>query len=327
MSSVRFWVVDVFTNTPYKGNPLAIVDNTAGVLSEDHMRLITRQFNLSETTFFSKPTKPSAVAKLRSFLPDGREVFGAGHNILGAWWFLADSGLVDLSDEAIGKISPEKTVTYQLYQELGGHISPLTICKTGSNTFVQLRQAAPQAHSMHPDHIGLAASIGLETEHIGLTTYGVHRNSVALLPQVMSTATTYHLLVPVSSIDALSQVSVQRDKLLSQLSKVDRRAYGLFLFTRIGRHKFQARFFSPGMPSEDPATGSAAGPLAAYLYNQGLLDLTCDGVEIEVHQGQFVGRDCVIHVLLERDQNDMLRVDLLGKGVNISQGSMVLPSD
>jgi PhzF family phenazine biosynthesis protein len=74
MATAPFAVVDVFSSTAFKGNPLAIVDNTRDVLSTAQLQLLARQFNLSETTFYSPPTVPNATYQLRSFLPDGKEV-------------------------------------------------------------------------------------------------------------------------------------------------------------------------------------------------------------------------------------------------------------
>src|SRR5687768_1175737 len=95
MASIRFSIVDVFSTTAFKGNPLAVVDNMSSSLTDTQMKLIARQFNLSETTFVSPPSKAKAKFQLRSFLPNGEEVFGQGHNSLGAWWWLAHHGFLN----------------------------------------------------------------------------------------------------------------------------------------------------------------------------------------------------------------------------------------
>lgn len=149
----------------------------------------------------------------------------------------------------------------------------------------------------------------------------------------MSTSTTHHLLVPVSSVEALNKVEVQRDRLLQQIKLADAKAYGLYLFTPVvsdnnGTLTFQARFFSPGMSGEDPATGSAAGPLSAYLYKHGVLKLE-DGVgRIVVQQGLRVGRECVIRVELSATRDgseDVVEVDVIGGGVNVAEGRISIP--
>lgn len=82
------------------------------------------------------------------------------------------------------------------------------------------------------------------------------------------------------------------------------------------------------MSKEDPATGSAAGPLAAYLFRHGLVG---EGVgRVLVHQGLMVGRQCVIEVVLSRRQGesgeDEVDVDIMGKGVTIADGNIMVPS-
>ena len=87
-SSARFYLIDVFAQRPLTGNPLALVPD-ADDLAEAQMRAIAREFNQSETTFVLEPGMPGATWRLRSFTPIGAEVYGAGHNALGAWLRLA----------------------------------------------------------------------------------------------------------------------------------------------------------------------------------------------------------------------------------------------
>lgn len=316
---VPFAIVDVFSNMPYKGNPLAVVDNTTANLSTEQMKLITRQFNLSETTFFSRPLDSTADFALRSFLPDGREVSGAGHNILGVWWYLANVGLLNLEKQQ------NEAQTLEFKQLLGGEVSTVKVVQDQASLFISLRQSPPGIGDKHPDPTTLTAAIGLGLDDIGLP------EAPDMQPQVVSTSTARHLHVPVRSIDALNRLVVQRDNLLQQLQLVDKNAIGLFLFTSIpgDKNKYQARFFSPGMSGEDPATGSAAGPLSAFLYNNGLLDVQ-DGIgRIEILQGLNVGRECKISVALnvsEDGDEERLDVDIEGTGVEVAKGKMIVPS-
>jgi PhzF family phenazine biosynthesis protein len=101
--TIPFHFVDVFAVEPLTGNSLAVVDGGAE-LSLELMQNIAREFNQSETTFVLPPTRADADWKLRSFTPKGVEVFGAGgHNTLGAWWWLAAAGRLDLGDARIGQ--------------------------------------------------------------------------------------------------------------------------------------------------------------------------------------------------------------------------------
>ncbi|PVH69277.1 phenazine biosynthesis protein [Cadophora sp. DSE1049] len=332
MSSVPFAIVDVFSTTAFKGNPLAVVDNRTTNLSTKQMQLIARQFNLSETTFFSHSSLEKATFKLRSFLPDGREVFGAGHNILGVWWFLAAGGLLDLSNLA-RKDNKRNTEEFEVWQELGREVLPVKISRrVGSKGekdefSISIRQAPPKAGNVHPDPTALAKSIGLDASDIGFP--GCPGKGQ---PQVFSTSTTRHLQVPISSISALNRAVVARDKLLQQLASVDEHAYGLYLFSPEPgvTNSYQARFFSPGMAGEDPATGSAAGPLSAYLHGQGQLELVNGEGSITVRQGFKVGRECLINVTLTQNEqggDNAFDVDFSGSGVKVASGEILIPEE
>jgi PhzF family phenazine biosynthesis protein len=204
-----------------------------------------------------------------------------------------------------------------------------------------MTQVQPGFGRVHPDPASLAASIGFALPDIGFQVDGLRNQPTEpLQPQVMSTFTTRHLLVPLSSIEALNRVSVQRDRLLEQLAAVDEMAYGLYLFTPVPASRedkptneapvpmYQARFFSPGMSTEDPATGSAAGPLSAYLWRRGLVRLVGGKGRIRVQQGLRLGRECVIEVELSVSGSpgcELLDVDLIGTGVQIATGQISVP--
>ncbi|WP_292713927.1 PhzF family phenazine biosynthesis protein [Mesorhizobium sp.] len=96
--TIPFHFVDVFAVEPLTGNSLAVVDGGAE-LALELMQNIAREFNQSETTFVLPATRANADWRLRSFTPKGVEVTGAGgHNTLGAWWWLAAAGRLDLGD-------------------------------------------------------------------------------------------------------------------------------------------------------------------------------------------------------------------------------------
>src|SRR6185436_16629265 len=88
----RFYTLDVFTNTRFEGNPLAVITDGDG-LSDEAMLAIAREMNLSETVFVQKPTEDSALARLRIFTTR-QELKLAGHPVIGTWFLLAELGVV-----------------------------------------------------------------------------------------------------------------------------------------------------------------------------------------------------------------------------------------
>jgi trans-2,3-dihydro-3-hydroxyanthranilate isomerase len=128
-----FFFIDVFAEVPLTGNPLALVAEADG-LDEAVMRSVAREFNQSETTFLLPPTRDGATWRLRSFTPSGAEVFGAGHNALGAWWWLATAGKLALADGA-GRFA----------QEIGERVLPVEIVgANGRARAIWMEQAPPQ---------------------------------------------------------------------------------------------------------------------------------------------------------------------------------------
>lgn len=347
MPSANFSIVDVFSTTAYKGNPLAVVDDLNASLTDTQMKLIARQFNLSETTFVNPPTIKNASHRLRSFLPDGKEVFGAGHNSLGALWWLAKQGHLD-------SIKPDEHNRLRFNQQMGQDASPVVVTGVAATASsrendsrndklsVVLRQAPPRFHGVHTNPAALGELLGVKPSEIGFEWDGKKFST----PQVVSTATTKHLLVPISNEAVLDSITpTSKERLLKEIQSADPLAYGLYLFTPSavrdqdnGLPIFKARFFSPGMSGEDPATGSAAGPMAAYLYKYELFELaqgteTGSEQKITVLQGVTAGRACYLTITVgrlddEKDQagdRETVSTSLSGDGVEVSKGTLVVP--
>jgi trans-2,3-dihydro-3-hydroxyanthranilate isomerase len=324
MVTLRFYIIDVFSSTAYQGNPLAVVDSTCSLLTDTQMKLIARQFNLSETTFVYPPTDPKATWRLRSFLPNGVEVFGAGHNSLGAWWWIAHSGL--LGDRSHGVQSKQV-----YYQQLGGDILPVEVSRSNTEDLViSLRQGKPQFLNNHTDSGSLAKSIGISTSDIGLHYSGAELNQ----PMVVTTSPARHLLAPVCSLEALRNVNfADKEAISKELISTESHNSGIYVFSSVGQDgrseipRFEARFFSPGMSMEDPATGSAAGPLAAYLWANRVFESPENGMsQIEVIQGVQTGRKCLMKLSIESDREGSISIMISGTGVLVADGNIVIPS-
>jgi trans-2,3-dihydro-3-hydroxyanthranilate isomerase len=277
--SIRFHFVDVFATEPLTGNPLVVVQDADG-LPDALMRRMAFEFNQSETTFVLSPTQRQADWRLRSFTPRGIEVFGAGgHNTLGAWWWLAASGAVSLRRDVS-----------TFHQEIGDRVLPVTIVREGDRlTRVAMQQDRPRSGHQWSDALALASALGISAEDF-------HTQSAP--GRVMSTGVA-HLLVSVRNRDIVDRIRPDMQKLTLILERVA--AEGCYIFSldpRRAEASAYTRFFNPTIGSaEDPATGTAAGPLAAHLVQQRLAP---EGV-ISIEQGTATGRTSVIHVDVRGD--------------------------
>lgn len=260
-------IVDVFADRPLTGNPLAVVTD-ADDLSENQMAAIAVEFNLSETTFVSRPTMNDANFRLRSFTPGGDEVSGAGHNALGAWWWLA----------TMGAATPPRA-----NQELGGRVLPILIDVTGGRLSISLDQGPVEIVEAQLDQRELGEVLGSR----------VPVKLDAALPPVTGSVGSVHLLIALESMSEVDAVAPDGSKLAKALSVAGvQGCYVYSLATEDRPYDAYCRFFNPTVGiAEDPATGSAAGPLAAHLNRLGLV-----GREARLLQGQSLGRPSVLEL-------------------------------
>ncbi|KAB8075843.1 hypothetical protein BDV29DRAFT_200607 [Aspergillus leporis] len=325
MATLPYHIIDVFSSIAYKGNPLAVVDNTSESLNTTQMRLIARQFNLSETTFVCPSTDSSATWRLRSFLPNGEEVFGAGHNSLGAWWWIARSGL--LGDSPTGADSTGQVY----YQQLGDAVLPVEVSRSNTGeTVISMRQGQPQFLGKHNNKDTLVESLGISVADIGLQNSRMELTEA----QVITTSPARHLLVPVRNKEVLDRVAFNTERIVEELARTNSHNSGVYVFTSLNQDstskipRYEARFFSPGMSMEDPATGSAAGPLAVYLWvNGGLGSGGDEPKEIEVVQGLKTGRECLMRLTIEPSQeSSSVTIVISGTGAPVADGSIRIPA-
>ncbi|KAJ5375281.1 Phenazine biosynthesis PhzF protein [Penicillium concentricum] len=324
MSQLCYYIIDVFSSIAYQGNPLAVVDTTSTTLTSTQMKLLARQFNLSETTFICPPTNTKATWRLRSFLPNGVEVFGAGHNSLGAWWWIAGSRL-------LGDIAQDTESGRTYFQQLGNEILPVEVSRSNlGDLVVSMRQGQPQFLNQHTNHQSLATSLGIDACDIGLR----YSDFILDRAMVVTTSPARHLLVPVRSLNVLKSVSfANKEGISKELDSTESHNSGMYVFASAENEsgpktpRFEARFFSPGMSMEDPATGSAAGPLAAYLWANNILTSIEGRVsEIEVVQGVQTGRRCLMNLSIAPNKEDSASITISGTGVLVANGNIMVPS-
>ena len=296
MNSYTFVLVDVFTERPLAGNQLAVILNAEG-LDDGQLQAIAREFNYSETTFILPPRQAKADRRMRSFTPKA-EVFGSGHHTLGAWWALAARGGLVLRD-------PET----KFWQEIGKSVLPVVIASEGCAPLrVAMTQDKPRFGDKLTDLAGLAHALGLDVSDFDLER---------LKPQAVSTG-AMHLLTPVRSLSVLERVRVNAERLVAVARPLG--CEGCYLFsleTREPNSAAHARAFFPGIGiSEDPATGSAAGPLGALLASCGLLP---EGTWRVIEQGDEIGRPSRIEVRVSGGQ-----VEVAGRSVIVAEGKLFL---
>ena len=294
--SWQFYLVDVFAPEPLTGNPLSLVVD-ADDLTEPQMKAIAREFNQSETTFLVRPTTPSADWRLRSFTPVGAEVLGAGHNALGAWLWLAHAG----------KLSLEGASTL-FAQEIGSDVLPVEVIQEpGQPIAVSMDQSAPSYGGTVTDRAELAAALGLTEDDLVRE----------LEAQVVDTGAG-HLMVPVRSRDTVDRAAPDSVRLASVLREVGGEGCYVYSLDPIDpAHGSIAytRFFNPTVGiTEDPATGTAAGPLVASLVAGGHAE---DDGTYAVEQGHALGRPSRISVSVSGE-----RVRVSGSGIVVAEGTL-----
>jgi trans-2,3-dihydro-3-hydroxyanthranilate isomerase len=295
---VPFCFVDVFATRPLTGNPLSLVTE-AGSLAEPQMHAIAREFNQSETTFLLRPSLPGATWRLRSFTPIGAEVFGAGHNALGAWLWLA----------AAGRLGSGNAAAPALAQEIGGEVLAVEVTGAeGAPATVWMDQSPPQFGAPVGDRAVLAAGLGLTESDL-----------VPGEPALVVSTGAGHLLVPVRDRGTVDRAEPDAPRLAAALRGAG--AEGCYLYSRdpvdaAGAVAY-ARFFNPIMGiSEDPATGTAAGPLVARLVASGQV---ADDSTAVVEQGHALGRPSRIQVTVSGP-----RVRVGGSGLAVAEGTLMI---
>jgi trans-2,3-dihydro-3-hydroxyanthranilate isomerase len=295
MSSLPFYWVDVFAVQPLTGNPLAVVEGGED-LPFELLQRIAREFNQSETTFVMRPTRQGADWRLRSLTAAGVEVFGAGHNALGAWWWLADAGKLPLSQAVSG-----------FHQEIGDRVLPVTVvAENGVPSRIVMDQEAPRMLRKLDSIAGLARALGLAPQELALERAPC---------QVVFTGAA-HLMVPIRAREAVDRIRPDAPALFEELRQAG--AEGCYVFSLDPRQPgatAYARFFNPTVGIwEDPATGTAAGPLAAHLVAHGLAHV---GQRQVIEQGTAMGRTSLIQAEVFAD-----KVQIAGRGVVVASGRL-----
>jgi trans-2,3-dihydro-3-hydroxyanthranilate isomerase len=289
--SYPYYLLDVFTEQMFGGNPLAVFPQARG-LSSEQMQKIAAEFNLSETVFIFPSTNPQACRRLRIFTPKAELPF-AGHPTLGSAYLLGAIGEIPL---------PESENRFYLEEEVG--LIPITLhAAQGKPIFSELRVSqTPEFREEIPPRERLAAMLSLEPEELILPNYG---------PAAVSCGLPF-LLIPVRNPTSLARAKLQPQLWESLLASSW--ASCVYLFTPLsGEIDWRVRMFAPSLGiAEDPATGSGAAAFGAYLGKNSPANY-CSWV---LEQGIEMGRPSSLRVSLDREG---IRVGgaaiLVGEGV------------
>lgn len=281
MAGYRYAVADVFTSTPLAGNQLAVFTN-AQEIPEERLQPLAKEMAFSETVFVYPPEQDGHV-RIRIFTPAAELPF-AGHPILGTAFVLA-------APLQLGVIA----------LETGGGIVPVELERdeSGRIVFGRMTQPVPTVEPFaRADE--LLAALGVERSELPVEVYdnGVRHVYVALAGEAAVAA-----LAP--DLAALARLSV----------------LGANCFAGSGT-RWKTRMFAPADGvAEDPATGSAAGPLACHLARHGLVAW---GEQIEIAQGAEIGRPSTLFATAHGGGGLIDRVEVGGSAVVVARGEFRL---
>ncbi len=298
-----FFILDVFTETPFEGNPLAVVMQSAG-LSDAAMQAIAREFNLSETVFVLPAVNPAHTASIRIFTPETELPF-AGHPTVGTAVLLASERIWKngvLCDAIVVLEAKGGVLRVGVRKEPGG-------AAYAEFDAPKLPEAAGQPS--HDDR--LAAALGLAPSEIGFENHAPTRFNAGLP----------FTFVPVANLEAIRRIKVSRTHW--------REAFGLdghaaaYVYCRETvkqKNAFHARMFFPGIGAmEDPATGSAAVAFSGVIHT---FDAPPDGVYRGViEQGFEMGRPSEIALEFEVASRRIRLVRIGGHAVIVMRGELL----
>jgi trans-2,3-dihydro-3-hydroxyanthranilate isomerase len=281
--SFRYVVVDVFTDEPLKGNALAVFTDARDI-PDEQLQPLAREMNFSETVFVY-PAEGDGHARLRIFTPTVELRF-AGHPILGTAFVLA-------APLQLG----------ELRLEAGAGTIPVKVERdeTGRIVFGRMEQPLPSVEP-YEDEAELLEALGVERSALPIEVYD---NGIQ------------HVYVTLGSEEEVAALAPDLSR-LAELSDV----LGFNTIAGSGS-KWKTRMFAPagGVP-EDPATGSAAGPLALHLARHGRIAF---GDEIEISQGAEINRPSTLYARVDGSADKVERVEVSGSAVTVSRGEFRLP--
>ncbi len=301
--TVPFVTVDVFTETRFSGNPLAVITD-ARDLSDAEMQRIAAEFGYSETTFVLPPRNPENTAEIRIFTPV-TEVPFAGHPNVGTAHVLATAGSV--FGRSVGD--------HLRFEEKAG-IVEITVSRDAEGKVSGTTIRAPG-----PLSIGASISPSVIAPCIGLAEADIETSRHQ---PVFASVGLKFILVEVSNLDALGKAASRLDPLTALRSAhADEDCdCATFLYTWVGPDHVRARMFAPfDNVTEDPATGSASAALGAFLTTLGTAPADR---QMLVEQGVEMGRRSLIRLRITTRDGQFETAEIGGSSVTVMRGELGL---
>ena len=304
MRELSYYLIDAFTAERYSGNPAAVVLDADG-LTDDHMRAIAREFNLSETAFVTRSSTPDAPIALRWFTPT-TEVEMCGHATLAAVHALVESGkYINLPDDK-GTMLPIQTAKAILTVRCEKQDK-----QEGESFLVWLDLPTPRLTKKQcaPKLWGHMLDVPPDQFDMDMPAMQTQDDDV---------------LVFVTSVQVLLAANPD-PKELAKFSR-QQRVRGWCLAstqTLTPSIDVQSRFFAPAVGiDEDPVTGSVHGPLAAYLVSSGVVPTLRDMSALTCTQSHSSGRAGLIRVVVVREEGAGYRVRIGGQCATVMKGKL-----
>jgi trans-2,3-dihydro-3-hydroxyanthranilate isomerase len=267
--NARFYhVVDVFTERVLEGNALAVFPQGTE-FADDVMQKIARELNLSETVFVLPSTRPDCAARLRIFTPFYELMF-AGHPTVGTSFVLLAEGIV-----------PPGTERFLLEEGVG----PVPVrVESGARPLIWLT-TPPIEYGPLFDRDAAAEALGLAVNEL-----------LDIPPQLVSAGNPF-IFVALRNREAVDRAALDKTG-MRKFNTQHLAASGVFVFAPTTEGAYSRMFAPDHGIIEDPATGSATGPLAAYMLRHNLVS-GADGHRFISEQGTKMGRRSILHVRLE----------------------------
>jgi trans-2,3-dihydro-3-hydroxyanthranilate isomerase len=296
--------LDVFTNTRFEGNQLAVFRDARG-LDEAAMQRLAREMNFSESTFILPAERPDTDVRMRIFTP-GVELPMAGHPTIGSTFALAHLGAIARGRDhfvyGLG-VGPTRV-------ELAWEHDALS--------FAWMDQRLPETRQPVVPTELIARAAGVD--HQAFLKTG--------LPAEEITCGVPFIFLPLATRAAVDAAEPDMASLRALKSAFPSNHIGVFVFTTEATEAgvtAYSRMFGPGLGvPEDPATGSASGPLGCYLVSHGLVPLGDAAKKIVSWQGVKMGRPSRVHIAITSGANgDITRVQVGGQSVLVAEGSLM----